>query len=208
MHRIRKEYPAKRKLYTRWYEDGAAEIGTGILLLLLGLYYTAVDHLQGHPVPQSVTALLIPVLIITWRIFLGKSIKKFKQRVTARRTGYVTFRKPNTKERVIRGSAAGILFGILFGLTAAFASTEWIIPAAASAGMFALYLMLYIRLGVFRFLLVGLTAPLGALFGILMDWNISQSLASVLFLNGGTLTAAGSAVLYRYLKNNPEENDG
>ena len=110
----RKKSAAKKKLYAGWYDDGAAEIGTGVLLLLLGVYYITLENLRGRPVIQSVTALLLPVLILIWRFFLGKVVRKFKKRITARRTGYISFRNTNKRNRIIRAAAAGLLFGVRF----------------------------------------------------------------------------------------------
>lgn len=151
-----------RRTQTYWYSDGLAEIGLAFISLVLSMYlYGQVTLAPGSLLYRILDVAFLLILLGTG-VLTRKVILRLKARLTYPRTGYVSYRAPNTIHRL--GSALLALL-ISFVLVALFSSSENIetyMPAVSGIliGIASAYFAY--RYGPLRFyLLAALSALLG-----------------------------------------------
>lgn len=95
-----------------WFEDGLSEIVIGALFMVIGIF----NLLQGLLEPGSIVSGLsglILIFLVTFGILLSRSlIKTFKERLTYPRTGYVSYPKSTSLQRVV-SAFLGISFAVI-----------------------------------------------------------------------------------------------
>ena len=111
----------QRRALQYWYVDGTYELGFGLLCLILAIYFRLEKLLEGSWFLALVDGSLVLVFIgggalINWLT------RKWKERVTYPRTGYVAYRSETGLRRKIR-LALGLTTGGLIGATVAVLAT-------------------------------------------------------------------------------------
>ncbi len=143
---------SKQRAMQYWYEDGFSEIMLGILFLLIALFFGVMARLPADSGWRAAFALLLPVLIVGGVYGLRWGGRRLKERYTYPRTGYVAYRRRQTKSRralrAVAGGAMGALVGILFAASPA--SQAWI-PAVQGILVGGLFFYLAMRLELARF---------------------------------------------------------
>jgi hypothetical protein len=146
-----------------WYEDGLAELATGVLFLLIGLLF-ALEAGAAASWGQGLSAIGLPLLLIGGTAVVGWLIRRLKERFTYPRTGYVAYKRRQSAARRwwLAGSAAVVAAVAALLLARAPFSDAWL-PALQGLiiGAFLLYLGHRLDLGRL-YVLALLSALLGA----------------------------------------------
>lgn len=164
-----------------WYEDGLWELGFGVILGVLGLYYLLVGALNL----EERLGLLLPLIqmVILLGIFwaVGRAIKSLKERLTFPRTGYVSFPRPTGSGRWRKALTAGLLAAFTGGAVAVITevTVQNIMPMVVSIVLALVILYIGFRFGISRYLALALIS-IG--FGIAASLMHLTSLISMAFL--------------------------
>jgi len=196
----------ERRVRRYWYEDGIAELASGGLFVILGLYFSA----QGFFGEQSLVSIILQVslvLVLVGGIFgLRWLVNNLKERLTYPRTGYVEYRVNNRDERkrrmvivvvaLIIAMASIVLIDYFRGLdsmvliTGLLVGVIFIALRGKSSGLKRFYILggLSILLGVgLAFADLSQTYSLGLFYGLL----------------GLAIVISGGVVLRSYMNENP-----
>ena len=179
-----------------------AEIATGCMFVLCGLFL-----LMMHSVPPG--SLLAPVLAVGFTILVAfggllvsRAVKAIKNRVTFPRTGYVSYRRPesNRRRRIIAASV-GIALAVLGIVLSKVHALAWLVSMPMVEGLIIGAVLLYLghRLGIARFYVL---AFLSALIGVIVALNgFDDALGSAAYFGemGFVLMASGLRALRTHL---------
>lgn len=97
-----------------WYVDGFAEIGVGILLMIIILFNQAVGLVHQQIIQIILCVVGLPVLIILGGRAINRIVSRLKEKYTYPRTGYVSYQPKDRSQRwkgVLRSGIAGLLVG-------------------------------------------------------------------------------------------------
>jgi len=194
-----------------WYSDGIAELSSGGMFVLLGLYF-GIQGYYGEGSLVSVVLQVSLVLIMMGGIFgVRWMVNLLKTRLTYPRTGYVEYRKneQDLKQRryvvavtaMIIAIASVVLVKYINGLdsmvliTGVLVAIVFVALRGKSSGVTRFYMM-----GGFS-LLLGIGLSLG---GLSDEYN----LALFYGLLGVVIMVSGGLVLRRYLSENPMPAEG
>jgi len=194
-----------------WYSDGIAELSSGGMFILLGLYF----GIQGYFGENSLVSVILQVSLVF--LMMGGIfgvrwlVNTLKTRLTYPRTGYVEYRtnkKDVTQRRYVVAAVAMIIavasmvlvkyiriLDSMVLITGILVSVVFVALRGKSSGVTRFYV-----LGGFS-LLLGI--------GLSLD-NLPDEYNLALFygLLGIAILISGGLVLYRYLKENPAPEDG
>ncbi|NMB88380.1 MAG: hypothetical protein GYA17_08455 [Chloroflexi bacterium] len=144
-----------------------------------------------------------PVLLIggAW---LGRyAVRRLKEKITYPRTGYVLYRSSSGRQRWMRaGRSAGIgaLVAIVVILVSHQVGDHWV--PAISGGLFCLAMLLVsARMGLVRFLWLGVAVALIGILTTLLDLPTLYDTALFFGLFGLAWLASGGLTLLDYLRN-------
>jgi hypothetical protein len=182
-----------------WVEDGLAEILSGLMIGLVGLYLVVMPP-RG---PWSAAfALGFPVLIVALGVLSRRWIRTAKDRYVHPRTGLVTFGRRRTHRW-----RTGLLAGAIAALIALLATRAPFIITWFPALQGLLFAVLFFvggrKTGVLRFPVEGL---LSAIVGLVLSLqHLEENLAGgLLFGWVGLVMALGGALTFRhYLRQSP-----
>lgn len=196
----------EKRVKRYWYSDGIAELSSGGMFILLGLYfwiqgYFGEDSLVGTSFRVSLVLIMIAGIYgVRWLV------NTLKTHVTYPRTGYVEYRviEKNIRQRryvvmavaLVIAMASVILVRPIQGLdsmvliTGVLVAIVFVALRGKSSGVTRFYMM-----GGFS-LLLGVGLSLG---GLPEEYN----LALFYGLLGVAIMVSGGIVLRRYLKENP-----
>ncbi|MBI4492733.1 MAG: hypothetical protein HY690_08090, partial [Chloroflexi bacterium] len=110
-----------------WYEDGLGELAIGCVVLLVGLLFLVEGLAPTGLLPDHFSSLGLIVLVFGGSWLANRVVATLKARLTYPRTGYVAYRRPTARRRILTGVAAGALGALVAGvLRAAPAALAWI----------------------------------------------------------------------------------
>ena len=97
-----------------WYVDGLAEIGTGFVFLVLGVFYLVLAGFEPGGVSSLIVGIGQPAIILLGVYGVSRVVRYFKERITFPRTGYVSYRrKPqNVRRRKVMLSGSNHSCGV------------------------------------------------------------------------------------------------
>lgn len=102
-----------RRTERYWFEDGIWEIGFGLVNALLALFYWIIT-LSDWTGPRLFILLILQLGVITGAFFvMGRVVKALKERITYPRTGFVAYRRPETRARLRKALFAALLAGLI-----------------------------------------------------------------------------------------------
>lgn len=184
-----------------WFVDGFSEIGTGLVITLMGALFLLSVHLPDGSKLSWIISYGQPVIILAAFLLVSRIVKFFKERVTFPRTGFVSYLRPKTNQRIKRGVLAGSAAMAVSIITTLVSGTldqrftPLFISALLTIGM-AVFAFNY---GIKRFYFVALVT---LLIGALLCWlDLPDSFSySWLFIGiGAIMTLTGLAALVHYL---------
>jgi hypothetical protein len=194
---------AQRRTVQYWFDDGLVELVIGSGFLLMGLCFVL---LATVPLPGYLN--LVPIALMFGIILGGPHlIRKAKERLVYRRTGYVSFTRPSPRRRWLTPLVGFVTASLLGVLVAKAPSLETWIPAGLGLLMAAFFLRMNrsVRTGRLS-TLAGVSALTGLLISLHGD---TGNLAGGIYFTviGAVMAAGGALVLRSYLRNAPPPED-
>lgn len=191
-----------RRTQRYWYVDGLTEIGSGLIILLLGLFDLALAALP----PQTPTAVLVavgqPLLIIGGTLLISKIVRMLKERITFPRTGYVEYpEKRRGKRRAALALVAGLIAAGIFVLIDVLLNISAnLIPVIVAVLLAISFALIGYRFGLTRFYLVAVFCLAAGL--VISRYILQELQQSGLFFTalGLVWIVSGTIVLVQYLR--------
>ena len=191
-----------QRTHRYWYEDGLAEIAAGGMFVSCGLFLVMMRFVRPGSPLACIVAIGFTILVAFGGLAISRVVKAVKNRVTYPRTGYVSYRRPesNRRRRIIAASV-GVGLGVLGIVLSIVDAPTWLMSMAMVQGLIIGAGLLYIgrRLGLTRFYAL---AFLSALIGVVVTLNgFDDALGSAAYFGemGLVLTASGLFTMRTYL---------
>jgi hypothetical protein len=194
-----------------WYTDGIAELTSGGLFVLLGVYFGAQGFL-GEGSTASIILQISLILVMVGGIFgVRWLVNDLKTRLTYPRTGYVEYRVNEKNVKVRRYLVAGVAMTIAIASIVLVDYIRGLDTMALITGLLVGVIFISLRgksSGLKRFYLLGVLAMV---LGVTLSFSgLSQAynLGLLYGLLGIAVMFSGGLVLRRYLSENslPLEN--
>ena len=183
-----------------WYVDGLNEAAFGGLCLLLGVYFQVQDSLHIPSLLQQMLEAGLVLFIVVIVLLLNKLVNFLKERITYPRSGYVSYRRPNTIRRLATGLLAAAIASVLSAvLMIAPPGLDWMAGLTGLA-LAAVWLFLAWRFQLSRFLALSLVSLGGGIFLALMQLDGMAGIAALYFLEGTALLVSGGITFWAYLR--------
>jgi hypothetical protein len=191
-----------------WYTDGIAELASGGIFILLGLYFGVLGYFkEGSLVSVILQASMVLVLVggafgVRWLV------NTLKSRVTYPRTGYVEYRVNEKDAKVRRYVVAGVAMIIAIASIVLVDYIRGLDSMVLITGVLVGVIFIALRgksSGLKRFYLLG---GLAIVLGIALAYSgLPQVYTLTLFysLIGIAVLISGGLVLRRYLAENPPQ---
>ena len=186
-----------------WFIDGLAEIGFGLICLLLGIYFFANAILPGEGPLVALLEGSLALIMIAGALLANRLVSNFKAHITYPRTGYVSYRRTRQVPRWVAGLIAGLIAVLITVLIASYPGSEVLMPAITGGFVSAVWLYIATKIGLWRlyaqsaaslFLGGGISlAGIGNTPGLALFYSL---FAALMFLSGGL-------TLVNYLKQHP-----
>jgi hypothetical protein len=189
-----------------WYTDGIAELTSGGLFVLLGVYFGAQGFL-GEGSTASIILQISLILVMVGGIFgVRWLVNDLKTRLTYPRTGYVEYRVNEKNVKVRRYLVAGVAMTIAIASIVLVDYIRGLDTMALITGLLVGVIFIALRgksSGLKRFYLLGVLAMV---LGVTLSFSgLSQAynLGLLYGLLGIAVMFSGGLVLRRYLSENP-----
>jgi hypothetical protein len=139
-----------------WFSDGAYEIGMGILFTLLALSFFVMEWLNSFGYLGLIMGILQPVIFLAGFWLFNRLVRKFKEKITYPRTGYLVYPRRSGKRRLTAALISGGTAAVL-AVSASIISDRLggeIMPVISGIIIAAAIVYLGIRFGLNRFYLM------------------------------------------------------
>ncbi len=197
---------AKSRVQRYWNVDGLHEIAIAILFLWTAGWSAGGDAVPHGSLWKAVFSIGFPIVLCGGILIEGRAVRAIRDRMGYRRTGFVEFRAPSRRKRVLSG-VMGALVAALLALLVAKRGIDnldlvWVPGIGLLLGLFMA------RIGwaggTRRFLWVG-AASVGAGGAIgLAGLGITPGMSVYYAVMGVVLLLSGGLTLRRYLRIAPE----
>jgi hypothetical protein len=191
-----------------WYTDGIAELASGGMFLLLGIYFAAQGFLEEGSLISVILQISLMLVMIGGAFGVRWVVNTLKARLTYPRTGYVEYRVNEKEVRVRRYVVAGVAMVIAIVSILLVDRIRNLDSMALISGLLVGIIFIALRgksSGLKRFYVLG---GLAIALGIVLSFsNLSQAYNLGLFygLLGIVILISGGLVLRRYLAENPPQ---
>lgn len=201
----------ERRTFQSWFEDGIQELGGGGFCAWLALYFLG----QALAPVKSTIKIIVDVGFVPW-FFLGswltsRIVKSLKQNLTYRRTGFVSYRRPEKKVRTRTTALAGTIAGIMsFGIVFLWSHQPLgFDPLPIVSGLvFTLVLILIaVRTSAWRLVLAAAVIAAGGTALSLWGWGEKGNLVAFYALTSAVMFVSGGFALAVYLRRNPVQGE-
>jgi uncharacterized membrane protein YcfT len=195
-----------------WYTDGIAELASGGLFFLLGIYFGAQGFFGEKSLVSVILQISLVLLMIGGAFGVRWLVNALKARLTYPRTGYVEYRVNEKDAKVRRYVVAGVAMIIAIGSIVLIDYIRGLDSMALITGLLVGVIFIALRgksSGLKRFYALG---GLAIVLGVALSFSgLSQAYNLGLFygLIGIAILISGGLILRRYLNENPlpSEND-
>jgi len=201
----------ERRTAQSWFEDGIWELGFGGFCAWLALYFLG----QALAPAKSTLKFIVDIGLLPWFLLgvwiLSKIVRALKQSMTYRRTGFVSYKRPDKKTRTWKP----FVFGALIG-----GSTPWLIsyvrqqhvnlepiPILLGLAVSIILVGLSFRTGAWRLVLVAAVVAAGGTVLSLWGWGEKIDLVAFYALTSVALFISGGVTLTLYLRRNPVRSE-
>jgi hypothetical protein len=199
-----KEVEQRVKRY--WYTDGIAELASGGMFVLLGLYFGVQGYLGENSLASIILQVSLALLMIGGAFGVRWVVNTLKTRLTYPRTGYVEYRVNEKEAKVRRYWVAGVAMVIAIASIVLIDYIRGLDSMALVTGLLVGLVFIALRgktSGLKRFyVLGGFAIVLGAglsFSGLIQAYNLGLFYG----LLGFAIMISGGLVLRRYLSENP-----
>jgi hypothetical protein len=189
-----------------WYTDGVAELASGGMFVLLGLYFGIQGYLGENSLVSVILQVSLALLMIGGAFGVRWLVNALKSRLTYPRTGYVEYRVNERDAKVRRYVVAGVAMIIAIASIVLVDYIRGLDSMVLVTGLLAGVIFIALRgksSGLKRFYALGVLA---ILLGIALAFSrLAQAYTLGLFygLLGAAILVSGALVLHRYLNENP-----
>ena len=189
-----------------WYTDGIAELASGGMFLLLGLYFGVLGYFEEGSLVSVILQASMVLVMIGGAFGVRWLVNTLKSRLTYPRTGYVEYRVNEKDAKIRRYVVAGVAMIIAIASVVLADAIRSLDSMVLITGVLVGIILIALRgksSGLQRFyVLGGLAIMLG--FGLAFS-QLPQVYALSLFygLIGVAILISGGLVLQRYLAKNP-----
>ncbi len=204
----------ERRVKRYWYTDGIAELASGGMFVLLGLYFGIQEYLGEQSLVSVILQASLVLLMIGGVFGVRWLVNALKIRLTYPRTGYVEYHVDEQDAKRRRWVVAGVAMMIAMASIVLIDYIRGLDSMVLVTGLLVAVVFIALRgksSGLRRFYVLG---GLALLFGVLLSFSgLSQAYNLALFygLLGVVIIISGAATLRSYLRANPlpaEENHG
>jgi hypothetical protein len=195
-----------RKTQRAWFEDGIWEIGFGVSILLISLYYWGVIWLDLAQRLGMWLPLLQIVFFFAAFLPVRWVVTTLKERVAFPRSGYVAFRREPVRRRWQRFATGGLIgafvsiLAVVFSLQGTLESRIPIVVGLALAGAMT---YISIRYAILRFTLTGLLSFAAAVGIAVLRLETTMGMAALMSAFGILTLGAGGIALWRFMCSTP-----
>jgi hypothetical protein len=189
-----------------WYADGIAELASGGLFVLLGLYFGIQGFFGEASLVSVVLQVSLALLMIGGAYGVRWLVNTLKARLTYPRTGYVEYRVNEKSAKMRRYVVAGVAMIIAIASIVLIDYIRGLDAMVLVTGLLVGLIFIALRgrsSGLKRFYALG---GFAILLGITLSFSgLVQAYTLALFygLLGIAIVVSGSLVLQRYLNENP-----
>ena len=202
----------EKRVKRYWYTDGIAELASGGMFLLLGLYFGVLGYFEEGSLVSVILQASMVLVMIGGAFEVRWLVNTLKSRLTYPRTGYVEYRVNEKDAKIRRYVVAGVAMIIAIASIVLVDTIHGLDSMVLITGVLVGIIFIALRgksSGLQRFyVLGGLAIMLG--FGLAYT-QLPQAYTLSLFygLLGVAILISGGLVLQRYLAENPatSEND-
>lgn len=203
----------ERRVKRYWYADGIAELASGSLFVLLGLYFGIQGYFGEGSLLSVILQVSLALLMIAGAFGVRWLVNTLKARLTYPRTGYVEYRVNERDAKVRRYMVAGMAMIIAIASIVLIDYIRGLDSIVLVTGLLVAVIFVALRgksSGITRFYALG---GLSLVLGVGLSFSgLSQAYNLALFygLLGLAIVLSGGLVLRRYLSENPlpaETND-
>jgi MFS family permease len=195
----------EKRTVQSFYDDGLAEISTGLIFLLLGAYFFAQAAAPERSAFRSALSVLFVLVIVSAGFLVSRILRFLKRRITYPRTGYVAFKKkePSSKRRaatMIVGGIIGAATAALYGLSPSF---KVLFPALNGLLLAVAVLLIAGKIGLARFYILSAASAVIGLAVTAAGVGDIKGISLYYGLFGAAVTLSGLATLIVYLRKSP-----
>ncbi|MHB1293770.1 MAG: hypothetical protein ACYC4R_02125 [Anaerolineae bacterium] len=190
-----------RRTQSYWYEDGLAEITSGIGLALIGAFFYGQSLLAAHTAWVGLLALLLPVVVVGGTFAMRWLLREAKARITYPRTGYVAYPRKPRRKRLTAAVGAG-MGAVVAGFIASSPSLMHWIPTIQGLLMGGLLLFVAYKLSLTRFFCLAIFSVLAGVAVALIEPDLARAEALYFGLVGAGQLISGAVTFARYLAHN------
>jgi len=196
----------EKRVRRYWYTDGIAELASGGMFLLLGLYFGVLGYFEKGSLISVILQVSMLLVFIGGAVGVRWLVNTLKSRLTYPRTGFVEYRVndgDNKKRRRVIVASTMIITIVSIVLVD---YIHWLDSIVFITGMLVGVIFIALRgksSGLWRFYLLG---GLAIVMGIALAYSgLPQIFTLTLFygLLGIVILISGGLVLRRYLAENP-----
>jgi hypothetical protein len=196
----------QRRAIQYFYSDGSFEFGFGLLCLVLGIYFFVENRLQGTWLAVLADSLLV-FAVVGGAFLISWLVRKWKERVTFPRTGYIGYPRIYGLKRGWR-SLIGLVAGGVLTAAAVFLLVNEDVRVSIMpllTGIVFGIVMIFVgwRTSLPRFYIqavLSMLAGIGLAFSTLGNY---VGLAAYYLVIGLILLISGAFILRKYLRQNP-----
>ena len=200
----------EKRVKRYWYTDGIAELASGGMFLLLGLYFGVLGYFEEGSLVSVILQVSMLLVFVGGAFAVRWLVNTLKSRLTYPRTGYVEYRVKDSDTRkrrwvivvfaVVISAASGVLVNYIRGLDSMVFITGLLVG------------VIFIALrgkssGLKRFYVLG---GLAIVLGIALSYSGLPQVYTLTFfygLLGIAILISGGLVLQRYLAENPPKSE-
>ena len=189
-----------------WYTDGIAELASGGIFILLGLYFGVLGYFKEGSLVSVILQTSMVLVLVGGAFGVRWLVNTLKSRVTYPRTGYVEYRVNEKDAKVRRYVVAGVAMVIAIASILLVDYIRGLDSMVLITGLLVGVIFIALRgksSGLKRFYLLG---GLAIVLGIALAYSgLTQVYTLTLFygLLGVAILISGGLVLRRYLAENP-----
>jgi hypothetical protein len=189
-----------------WYTDGIAELASGGMFVLLGLYFGIQGYVGENSLVSVILQVSLALLMIAGAVGVRWLVNTLKARLTYPRTGYVEYRVNERDAKVRRYMVAGVAMIIAIASILLVDYIHGMDSMVLVTGLLVGVVFIALRgksSGLKRFYALG---GLAILLGFALAFSkLTQAYSLGLFygLLGIAILVSGALVLHRYLNENP-----
>lgn len=193
---------SKMRSISYWFVDGISEIGTGLVITLMGSLFMLTRYLPQESKLNWVISYGQPVIILIAFLIIAKLVRFFKERVTFPRTGFVSYLRPKTNQRIKRGVLAGSAAMAVSIITTLVSGTlnQRFIPLFIGALLTIALVVFAFNYGIKRLYVVGLVTLMTGTLLCLLDLPDLLSYSWLFIGLGVSMMLGGLAAMVHYLR--------